>query len=85
MLQSILGTIFGCSHQRVSFPQTRRGGGSTATYIACLECGKEFAYDWKNMRVGQEVKSRNIADQMQPSLPLSAVSVSPITPLRGRV
>jgi hypothetical protein len=20
--------------------------------VACLDCGKEFAYDWKSMRVG---------------------------------
>lgn len=23
----------------------------TGTYIVCLDCGKEFAYDWKTMRV----------------------------------
>ncbi|HWR16758.1 MAG TPA: hypothetical protein VN577_18170 [Terriglobales bacterium] len=24
---------------------------ATGTYIVCLDCGKEFAYDWKEMRV----------------------------------
>lgn len=24
---------------------------ATGTYIVCLDCGKEFAYDWKQMRV----------------------------------
>jgi hypothetical protein len=23
----------------------------TGTYFVCLGCGKEFAYDWENMRV----------------------------------
>lgn len=23
----------------------------TGTYVVCLDCGKEFAYDWKEMRV----------------------------------
>ena len=23
----------------------------TGTYFVCLKCGKEFAYDWENMRV----------------------------------
>ena len=54
MLQSIFGAIFGCAHQRVSFPQTRRNG-APATYITCLECGKEFAYNWKEMRLGELV------------------------------
>jgi hypothetical protein len=22
------------------------------TYVACLDCGKEFAYNWNEMRVG---------------------------------
>jgi len=67
MLESIFGMIFGCSHRRVSFPQTRRGA-SSATYIACLECGKEFAYDWKNMRVGREVDTPNAVGEPQPAL-----------------
>ena len=23
----------------------------TGTYVACLDCGKEFAYDWQEMKV----------------------------------
>ena len=23
----------------------------TGTYVACLDCGKEFAYDWQQMKV----------------------------------
>jgi hypothetical protein len=23
----------------------------TGTYVVCLDCGKEFAYDWQEMRV----------------------------------
>jgi hypothetical protein len=23
----------------------------TGTYVVCLDCGAEFAYDWKKMRV----------------------------------
>jgi hypothetical protein len=25
------------------------------TYVVCLECGKEFSYDWRSMRVGEPV------------------------------
>ena len=60
MFQSLLNTLFGCTHQRTTFPQTplRKSGyqapGATrnGTYVVCLDCGKEFAYDWHRMRVG---------------------------------
>jgi len=57
MLQSLLNTFFGCSHQRTTFPLTpARTAHPTAprngTYVVCLDCGKEFAYNWEEMRVG---------------------------------
>jgi hypothetical protein len=68
MLDSVLNALFGCSHKRTSFPLTpaRRNGfatGSnysgpkrTGTYVVCLDCGKEFDYSWKDMRVGEPVR-----------------------------
>jgi len=59
MLQSIFNTLFGCTHQRTTFPLTpgRRNPGATknGTYVVCLDCGKEFAYNWNEMRVGEPV------------------------------
>ena len=57
MLQSLLNSFFGCAHKRTTFPQTpgRNAAPHTTrngTYVVCLDCGKEFAYDWKEMRVG---------------------------------
>jgi len=53
-----LNLMFGCSHQRLSFPITVRGArrrtqatAVTGTYVVCLECGQEFPYDWKEMKV----------------------------------
>ncbi len=51
--------LFGCSHRRTTFPITLpasvgvNGQQSTRseTYIACLECGRHFAYDWTTMRI----------------------------------
>jgi hypothetical protein len=50
--------MFGCSHKRCSFPITVRGkqrrtpaASLTGTYVVCLDCGQEFAYDWKEMRM----------------------------------
>ncbi|HEV3315929.1 MAG TPA: hypothetical protein VG488_03125 [Candidatus Angelobacter sp.] len=54
----VLDMLFGCWHKRVSFPMTRKAAqrrsvhaSPAGTYIVCLDCGKEFAYDWKQMRV----------------------------------
>jgi len=75
MLQSLLNTLFGCSHQRTTFPLTparnsvanpiNSGIARNGTYVTCLDCGKEFAYDWKAMRIGQ------------PMAPVHAVTTQP--------
>jgi hypothetical protein len=76
MLQSLFNTLFGCSHQRTTFPLTpaRRNAGNplsgalrSGMYVTCLDCGREFAYDWKAMRVGQPVIHRAPAVTTQPS------------------
>ena len=57
MLVNVLDALFGCWHKNYSFPRTiRRGRRSaaasvTGTYVVCLDCGKELAYDWKSMKV----------------------------------
>ena len=50
--------VFGCSHKRCSFPITVRGknrrsaaASLTGTYVVCLDCGQEFAYDWNEMKI----------------------------------
>ena len=48
---SLLEKLFGCSHKRFSFPQTRKIKEQTVTYVCCLKCGEEFEYDWKKMEV----------------------------------
>jgi len=48
----LLDVLFGCSHNNLTFPQTSKGGRqSRGTYVVCLDCGKEFAYDWTRMKV----------------------------------
>lgn len=54
---TIFDALFGCWHKRTTFPLTSRrgerrsGASQKGTYVACLDCGKEFAYDWQKMRV----------------------------------
>ncbi len=54
----VFDLLFGCWHKRVSFPMTRKAAQhhpgesrQSRTYIVCLDCGQEFAYDWKKMKV----------------------------------
>jgi hypothetical protein len=45
-LRAIAKALFGCKHRRYSWPRSR----GMKCYVACLECGKEFGYDWQQMR-----------------------------------
>jgi hypothetical protein len=58
MLAKVVDIFFGCWHKNYSFPRTtpagqRRSAAAqpTGTYVVCLDCGKEFPYDWKAMKV----------------------------------
>jgi len=73
MFKAIAEVLLGCSHRRTTFPQTRRGRGiqnsnaaHAGTYVACLDCGKEFAYDWGEMRIGKAVVKPLPASEAQP-------------------
>ena len=47
-MSRLLKFLFGCGHRRTTFPMTRE---KKQTYVVCLACGKEFAYDWDEMRL----------------------------------
>jgi hypothetical protein len=58
MIAELFDTVFGCKHSHYSFPisvrpASRRSAASklTGTYVACLDCGREFPYDWQEMKV----------------------------------
>ena len=36
------------------------------TYVVCQECGKEFAYDWESMQIGQPRSVPVAATEAQP-------------------
>lgn len=57
--------LFGCHHKRTTFPRATKSGvrtsavlRQTAAYVVCLDCGKEFAYDWQQMRIVREIKPK---------------------------
>ncbi len=61
MISKLLDAFFGCWHSNLSFPITTKSGkrrspaaSLTGTYVVCLDCGKEFAYDWREMKIVEE-------------------------------
>jgi hypothetical protein len=67
MFSKLMDVMFGCRHDRYSFPITVRAGSRrsmtaqrTGTYVACLDCGKEFRYDWQEMKI---VRSQTYGSQ----------------------
>lgn len=78
-MSSFLSLFFGCGHTRTTFPLTpsRRStvaGSSYAgqpkrknTYVVCLDCGKEFDYNWKEMRVGSPVEAQSSQTAPEPA------------------
>ena len=58
MMANLFDSLFGCWHSHYSFPISVRAGSHrsaaaslTGTYVVCLDCGKEFPYDWQEMKV----------------------------------
>ena len=58
MIDSIFNTLLFCSHRRISFPMTIRKPQAISgvpcrnrTFVICLDCAKEFSYNWEEMRI----------------------------------
>jgi len=54
----LVDLLFGCWHKNLSFPVSVRqdqraslAARRTGTYVVCLDCGREFAYDLQDMRI----------------------------------
>ena len=68
-MANLLNMLFGCWHHKCSFPITtktmsgRRSPAAlaTGTYVVCLDCGKEFPYDWNEMRMLSGSAQRKLA------------------------
>jgi hypothetical protein len=52
--------LFGCTHRHCSFPiTTQKPGTVSTTYVVCLDCGKEFPYDWEQMKLVALAAAKN--------------------------
>jgi hypothetical protein len=58
VIDTLLNLVFRCAHRRLTRPVTPAGrphNGHGETYVVCLDCGKQFAYDAKEMRIGKAI------------------------------
>jgi len=83
MINALLSVFFGCSHRNTTFPLTTGGkfsarssnAKSDRTYVVCLDCGKEFQYDWNEMRIGAVVttgRAIGLSGMPETSAPVSS-------------
>ena len=72
MIDTILNLMFRCSHQRLTrpvSPVTKAGQPHSAAYVVCLDCGKQFSYDVKEMRIGKALPSSHEHSVLPPGMP----------------
>jgi hypothetical protein len=72
MIDTVANLLFRCPHRRLTRPITpvsRPGAPGGETYVVCLDCGKQFTYDWKQMRIGKAVSSNANAGVLSPDTP----------------
>ena len=74
MWNSMFSSLFACRHEHTSFPLTPKGAAKAArsgTYVSCLDCGQELAYDWATMQIGEPL-NRTLPAPVSASVPLNA-------------
>jgi hypothetical protein len=72
MIDSLLNLLFRCSHRRLTRPVTpvnRAGVSDGQTYVVCLDCGKQFAYDLRKMRIEGPLDSSPHTGVLHPDMP----------------
>jgi hypothetical protein len=67
MINAFLNILFPCRHRNLSRPvgsTTKRGEPPSQAYVVCLDCGKRFAYDFKDMKMGRVIESAPVPDRL---------------------
>ena len=89
MIDTVINLLFRCSHRRLTRPLaalTKPGEPHTQTYVVCLDCGKHFAYDAKQMRLGKAIEkptARGSGKASEPSRMKFLAAAAPFAILAG--
>ncbi len=90
MIDSILNLLFRCPHRRLTRPVTpvsKDGKPHGDTYVVCLDCGKQFSYDLKEMRIGKGLPTSAESGVLPPTMPpprtskLKVAAIASVLPL----
>ena len=72
MIDTALNLLFRCSHRRLTrpfAPMTKSGQPHSQSYVVCLDCGKQFEYDLKEMRIGKAIDHSHDTSVVPPNMP----------------
>jgi hypothetical protein len=72
MIDTVLNLLFRCPHHRITRPITpasKVGEPHGATYVVCLDCGKQFTYDLQKMQIGKPVHSSEPRGVLHANMP----------------
>jgi hypothetical protein len=72
MIDTILNLLFRCPHRRLTRPVTpvsKDGKPHGDTYVVCLDCGKQFSYDLREMRIGKALPTSPEIGVLPPGMP----------------
>jgi len=59
MIDTVLNLLFNCPHRHLTRPFTpvsKSGVPHSETYVVCLDCAKQFAYDLNTMKMGRAIE-----------------------------
>jgi hypothetical protein len=73
VIDSILNLLFRCAHPRLTRPFTPlslHGVSQGGAYVVCLDCGRQFAYDLTEMKIGRPIDHSHEAAVVPSNLPM---------------
>jgi hypothetical protein len=74
VIDSLLNLLFRCSHRNLTrpvAPLTKAGQPHGQSYVVCLDCGKQFDYDVREMRMGKAIDHSHDAGVVPPKMSVS--------------
>jgi hypothetical protein len=71
LADTVVNLLFHCAHRHLTSPFTpsgKQGVPHGETYVVCLDCAKQFAYDWQMMRMGAAIDHTHDACVIPPGM-----------------
>ena len=72
LIDTLLNLLFRCPHRRLTRPVTpvsKAGVPHGETYVVCLDCGKQFSYDLKEMQIRKPIDHSHDSGVLRPDMP----------------